>query len=217
MQRTNPQHRNPLPPSPAVASHEASPRRARRAARRAKGEVRSGAGLRHRLGEMAGMGVFPAHLPKTCGNRAGAFGNRLMPFGNRLRSFGNRLRPFGNRLRPFGNRLRLLGNPPEPFALPVRFDDNAAGNHGENSPAIHRWGSPKEGNKVPPGTEEPVAAQRRVRPWGCLPAGVPLRSVLPSHAGLCPHRTAYPAINRRAIFKGALPTNRTGPLPSKAN
>ena len=68
------------------------------------------------------------------------------------------------------------------FSVPIRFVDNAAGNCGENSPAIHRWGSQEKEDKVPAGTEEPL---------------------LPSLTGLGPFHSACPAMNRWAIVKGA--------------
>ncbi len=77
--------------------------------------------------------------------------------------------------------------------MPVRYVDNAAGNHGDNSPAIHRWGSQEKEDKVPAGTGE---------------------ALLPSLAGLCPFHSANPAMNRWAIVKGALSSNRTGMVQS---
>ena len=73
--------------------------------------------------------------------------------------------------------------------MTIPFVDNATGNHGENSPAIHRWGWMREENKVPHGTEGPV---------------------LSSSAGLCPPRASTPAMNRWAIVEGAWSTNRIG-------
>ena len=72
---------------------------------------------------------------------------------------------------------------------PLRLVGHLAGEHGGNSPALQRWGSPEEGRKVPAGTEEPV---------------------LSSLAGLCPDPAAHPAMNRWAMVKTAWSTNRIG-------
>ncbi len=71
--------------------------------------------------------------------------------------------------------------------MPIRFVDNGAGNHGENSPALQRWEPSVQTGQSPTGTEE---------------------SVLSSLAGLCPHHTANPALKRWAIVITTLSTNR---------
>lgn len=74
-------------------------------------------------------------------------------------------------------------------SMPIRYIDKAAGNDGDNSPAIHRWEKGSSSKPSPVGTEEPV---------------------LSSHAGLCRHYSANPAMNRWAIATPVLATNRIG-------
>ena len=73
--------------------------------------------------------------------------------------------------------------------MPIRFADNAAENHGDNSPALQRW---------EPRTPKGKSPARDDRAGSSVPAG------------LFPHHVSNPALKRWAILKAPLSRNRTG-------